>query len=204
MMVKLCIPQLLNAISLLSPLLIWRKHKTKIGYSLAHKFVIWHLPISFTYHMLQAVHFKRLITKIAQNIDCVCIHVYAIICSWHGKKHKLTHKCISLCPNIYCIRRIILSNEDEKIIFTCVRLCSLAISGFCFSYHSKKNFSTTKHALICSCLYVFDKQLWKCGHSLFHIMLGNLYNCIFEVINETYSENLLVCHSANNLMQPLK
>jgi hypothetical protein len=198
------VTQLLNAISLLSPCLIWCKHKKKLGHLLVHKFVIWHLPISFMYHMLKAVHCKRLITVTMQKLDVVCIHSYAIICSWYGTTHKTKTIILSTLPNIYCIPRLLLSNKVETFMFTCVRLCSLAMSGKCLFQQSHKMYVAIKHGLMCSGFYLFDDNLYGYGHSIFHVILGDLYDCIFKEINEQSLENMLMCHSADNLVQSLE
>lgn len=185
---KICIPQMLNALSLLSPLMFWRKHKNKIGHTLIHKFVIIHLPISFTYHFLKGLCWHNRISEFVKLVDYACIHSYAILCC-ACKRHRCRKQHTSILSNIYCIQKVIFSrNEVETIRFTMIRLSSLASAGHCFTSHTTKKKYAIVHGTTCTLLFMIDENLKNYGHCLFHLALGGLYNCIFNIVTDVLSQ----------------
>jgi hypothetical protein len=184
---KLCIPQLLNALSLLSPLLVWRKHKKTMGKTLLHKFVALHLPISFVYHALQGLCCNSRLSSIAKLLDYVCIHSYAMICASKGRQNKKPAIALNACCIVYivtCCNTI--DNNNNTFHVTFFRMGSLVMSGKSYvsslphTYQKLRN-QTIVYGFACSSLFILDEQLLCCGHSLFHLLLGGLYACIFRI-----------------------
>jgi hypothetical protein len=179
---KLCIPQVLNAVSLVSPLFFWLRHKKKIGNTLVHRFVALHLPISFLYHFLKGVCWNGCITNIAKMLDYACIHSYAIICCSRRKRLRTT--CIF--GNVYCIHHSIFYNpyiDDPR--FTFARLSVLAMSAHQLASATSKQRTAFLQGTVCSCFFVMDECMYSYGHCLFHLVLGGLYDSIFHIIAET-------------------
>lgn len=181
---KLCIPQVLNAISLLSPLIFWLRHKNKVGNTLIHKFVAWHLPVSFSYHFLKGICFSGYITDIAKLLDYACIHSYAIICCLRRKRRKT----LCIIGNIYCIHHCIFNNihiDDPQFSFA--RMGVLAMSAHQVASNTSKRKVAFLQGTVCSCLFVMDEHMYCYGHSLFHLVLGGLYDSIFHITAEVLS-----------------
>ncbi len=197
---KLCIPQLLNAVSLLSPWLIWRKHRKEIGNAFIHRFVAMHLPVSFLYHALQGLRCQIRLTIIAKLLDYVCIHSYAIICSFEGRSSQK----LAIASNACCILCIFTCHGSiETLQITCIRMGSLAMSGKCYlsslpHKHQKLRNEAMCYGLACSTRFILDDQLLSCGHSLFHLLLGGLYGCIFRIRKARNAHNAPTC-SINKL-----
>lgn len=183
---KLCIPQLLNALSLLSPLLVWRKHKKVMGKTLLHKFVAIHLPISFVYHALQGLCCYSRLSSIAKLLDYVCIHSYAVICASKGRRSQQPAIALNTCCIVYIITCCDTIDNNDTFHVTCFRMSSLVMSGKSFlsllphTYKKIRN-ETIFYGFACSSLFILDDRLLSYGHSLFHLLLGGLYACIFRI-----------------------
>jgi hypothetical protein len=189
---KVCIPQILNALSLLSPVLFWIKHKKKLRDKLIHKFVIWHMPISFIYHFLQGLHCINNICHIAKTLDYVCIHTYGIICCLQKKTKSNKKIYLSILANSYCLNKIVVNHQSNKIdcaTFTVVRLGALSLSGFCLACKTSMQHNAVAHGALCCCFYVLDEHLQCYGHCLFHVTLCALYDCIFNISSELLGQN---------------
>ena len=184
---KLCIPQVLNAVSLFSPLLFWLRHKKKIGNTLIHRFVAWHLPVSFCYHFLKGICWSGCITDIAKLLDYTCIHSYAIICCLRRKRRKTP--CI--IGNVYCIHHSIFKNihiDDPR--FTLARMSILAMSAHQVASNTSKQKAAFLQGTVCSCLFVMDEYMYSYGHCLFHLVLGGLYDSVFHITAEMFCQTL--------------
>lgn len=191
------LPQVLNALSMVSPFMVWLQRRNKCEDLLFHKLLIFHIPISFIYHFVQGVKDIFSINKkfiiILKVADCVMIHGYTIICnkSIATKKQMLFPQWENVVRsgayllNGSCIMKIVHEPKLlDDIIFSMVRVMSIGVLSCSSFRHTKNLFRGSTYGLLCALLYIVDGHLSNYGHVLFHVLLGGLHNTIYDCIEE--------------------
>jgi hypothetical protein len=187
-------------LSLLSPLLVWRKHKKVMGKTLLHKFVAIHLPISFVYHALQGLCCYSRLLSIAKLLDYVCIHSYAMICASKGRCSRKPAMALNTCCVVYIVSCCDTIDKIDSFHITFFRMGSLVMSGKSFlsslpHTHKKLRIKAICYGFACSSLFILDDQLLSCGHPLFHLLLGGLYACTFSISKVSEADKVRQAHS---------
>lgn len=164
--------ELLNAVSMIFPLLAWRKHR-RTSNSKLKSLMLLHIPISFTFHLLKSFHNRSPTLDRLFKMDILCIHASSVISSLENSTTKSPIlPLVSIPFHIYSFLKplnknlrcslIVLNNANVirrcKIINICIRDGSLA--------------------LIC---YLSQ----GIGHPIFHIFLYNVYDNYFTMMKDT-------------------
>ncbi len=180
---KIVISQVLNALTMVSPLICWFKTRKKYKTRFMHKLLIFHIPFSFFYHLACALPMHYNLVNILKKIDFTLIHLYAMTYIFE-KKYNMSDS-VGLLLNTYCIYGVMNCKEQELL-----RICSLIMvaHNFILRYKSVSNDTRKKHntrnlyilGISCTMLYMNDNLLCYMGHPLFHILLGKLHIEIFK------------------------
>lgn len=186
--------ELCNAITMLSPLAAWHRHRKKHKKKRMHKLLAVHIPISMMYHFCCSAPFTicKLLQPHLRIIDLCCIHIYALVAAQDIKTylkpelhcgreryHIHVHPSFTKALNMTCVLRIFYGHEDKIARIFAIYLCTL--DGLKECTRCKKH-----RVLFCgslsSCLYMFDESLYKCGHSLFHLLLGGIHTQLYKLM----------------------
>jgi hypothetical protein len=187
--------ELANAITMLSPFAAWQRHRKKHKHKRMHKLLGIHIPISMMYHFCCSTPF-RICTYVRPHLrilDLCCIHIYAVVAAHdikkhlrpdlqcHGRKWRLIciHPSIVKAWNVTCIWRIFRGHEDKFTRILAVYLC--AQNGLQQCTRSTKD-KVMFLGSLSSWLYTHDTSLYKCGHSLFHLLLGSIHTHLYTLM----------------------
>lgn len=186
--------ELCNAITMLSPLAAWHRHRKKHKKKRMHKLLAVHIPISMMYHFCCSAPFTmcKLFRPHLRVLDLCCIHIYALVAAHDIKTHlkpelyceseDVIHvsRSITKALNLTCVLRIFYGHEDKIARILAIYLCTL--DGLQNCTRSKKH-----RIMFCgslsSCLYIFDDVLYKCGHSVFHVLLGGIHTQSYTLMS---------------------
>lgn len=175
--------QIANALTMISPLIVWFKHRNaqkecKELSCLKHMLII-HIPVSFMYHMVSAFNTGRCIRGLLKRADLSLIHIYALKACGAIKRTQLSKASTML--NAYCVTRVFQGYEDTKL-----RISSLYICTHDALRHIKVVDKAKQRLIILgvtsSLLFYFDEDLKSMGHSMFHILLGFLHHEVLRLI----------------------
>ncbi len=178
--------EVLNSLTMFSPLLAWIKNMKKHKKTFMHKLQIVHIPISITFHAFCAVSSNSPLKNIFRITDLTLIHVYGLVASRdirYAKKLKSkelqntlackTIQTVTLMLNTYCIVSII-NNRHSDI----VRILGLGMCGY--DKLQDPNIKSLVPLGFVSCLlYLIDGKLHGLGHPTFHVLLGFLQHKLF-------------------------
>lgn len=191
--------EIANAITMLSPLAAWQRHRKKHKHKRMHKLLGIHIPISMMYHFCCSAPLTicRFACPHLRVLDLCCIHIYALVAAHDIKKHlrpdlqcpthSHTHKWKFVCIhpsivkalNVTCIWRIFRRHEDKFTRILAIYLCTQ--DGLQQCTHSEKN-RVMLFGSLSSWLYTNDKSLYKCGHSVFHLLLGSIHTQLYTLM----------------------
>jgi hypothetical protein len=189
--------ELANAITMLSPFAAWQRHRKKHKQKRMHKLLGIHIPISMIYHVCCSAPL-RICTFVRPHLrvlDLCCIHIYAVVAAHDIKKHLRpdvlcncnsdTKKWIRVRPsivkalNVTCIWRIFRGHEDKFTRIVAIYLCTSDGLQQCTRSAKKR---VMLLGSLSSWLYTFDTSLYKCGHSLFHLLLGSIHTQLYTLM----------------------
>jgi hypothetical protein len=191
------LPQILNALTMVSPLWVWFNKRRSHKHLAFHKLLILHIPVSFMYHLLQGIkglipisHRLIVIFKVA---DCAMIHGYTTLCNmgittyhrmrftrWESIARRATH-----CMNISCIVNMV---REPKVIdnamFSILRVVAIGTLSSSTLSHTDQRFAGTLYGTLCALLFMVDSKLADYGHCLFHLALGGLHHTIYKCVDD--------------------
>jgi len=191
------LPQVLNALSMVSPFLVWLQRRRGYKHLFFHKLLILHIPISFMYHFLQGIKDMLSISQkyiiIFKVADCVLVHGYAITCNkciatkkqmifsqWEtiirGGAYMLNGSCI---VNIVHEPKLL-----DDVAFSMIRVMAIGVLSCSSFRHTKKRISGSGYGALCALLFIADSYMLNYGHCLFHLLLGGLHNTIYDCVEE--------------------
>lgn len=187
--------ELANAITMLSPLAAWQRHRKKHKHKQMHKLLGIHIPISMMYHFCCSAPFRicRLIRPHLRVLDLCCIHIYAIVAAHDIKNHLrpdlqchghisnliCVHPSIVKALTVTCIWRIFRGHEDKHTRILAIYFCTQ--DGLQQCARSAKD-KVIIFGSLSSLLYINDTSLYKCGHSLFHLLLGCIHTQLYTLM----------------------
>lgn len=189
------ITEICNALTMISPLCFWWKHKNKHYKTLIHTFLISHIPVSILYHFSLAFHFiNSNVRNFLKLCDCIMIHTYAIICNYKIAKIQNVQisvaskmiRCFGYTTNIHSIHRLFITQTHDTL-FSLYRLVAIGLLSNHTIITSKcNNFKKqmTLYGSLSSLFYVIDPFIANYGHSIFHLILGFLHNEMFLFIDK--------------------
>lgn len=183
------IPQLLNALTMVSPLYVWmRKRKSHVN-NLFHKCLIIHIPVSFLYHLFQGLCIQGRTTQTLKVVDCIFVHLYTIICNvgiTTYKKIKFTRfetytRRVTHTLNMSCVLRMVKNPILlDDVLFSFERILALGILSVSTLRHTEQCKNGCLNGLSCASLFIGDRYLAGYGHCLFHVLLGCLHNTVYK------------------------
>lgn len=186
--------ELCNAITMVSPLAAWQRHRKTHKKKRMHKLLGFHIPVSMMYHFCCSAPFTmcKLFRPHLRVLDLCCIHIYALVSSHDIKTHLRpelrheskdvirVHRSITKALNLTCVLRIFYGHEDKMTRILAIYLSTL--DGLQNCTRLKKH-----RIMFCgslsSCLYMFDDVLYKCGHSVFHLLLGGIHTQLYTLMS---------------------
>ncbi len=182
------LPQLFNAITMISPLWVWFRKRKSHNKFLFHKCLIVHIPISVAYHLSHCFSLNTMVVTTFKVIDCILVHSYTMLCNLGiatytklrvSRFENLLRKgAYSL--NVSCIIRMVRQPQNiDDIMFSLTRVIALGVlSGSTFR-HTNQHAQGLILGTISAMLYMADDILANYGHCLFHIALGGLHHTTY-------------------------
>lgn len=191
------LPQVLNALSMVSPFVVWFQKRSGYKHLFFHKLLIFHIPISFMYHFLQGVKdmfsINRKYIIIFKVADCALIHGYTIVCNKSIATQKqmmfprweVIIRSGAYMLNGSCIVKIVHEPRIlDDLTFSIARVMAIGVLSCSSFRHTNKLFRGSAYGLLCALLYMVDARLSNYGHGLFHLLLGGLHNTIYDCVEE--------------------
>lgn len=186
--------ELANALSMLSPLVCWFRHRRRHAHTRLHKMMIVHIPISALYHLSCALPRCKagvaVVRRVLRIADLVLIHVFSLTAAEDAGTVPRAAKAY----NGLCIYRTVRGHDDTLLRLGAVSTCAY----FGLRHYASKSRSEKKKVMqLCStgtlacALYVLDAHLHHVGHSLFHVVLGMFQSQLFDLFGEGYTSKAL-------------
>ena len=188
-------PQVLNALSMASPLLIWARKRRFHKHLAFHKLLILHIPISFMYHFLQGISgiipMSQKIIIMLKVADCAMIHGYTTICNvgiatynkMKFSRWEALTRCSSYIINISCIVNMIREPRViDDVVFSMMRVSAIGVLSWSTVRHTDQSIQGTVYGVSCALLFMSDSKLANYGHCLFHLLLGCLHHTIYKCV----------------------
>jgi hypothetical protein len=190
-------PQILNALTMVSPLWVWFNKRQTHKHLSFHKLLIFHIPISFIYHLLQGfkgcIPINQRMIIVAKVADCAMIHGYTTLCNigistyqrmrfarWENITRGGAH-----CINITCIVNMVREPKSiDDAMFSMLRVTSIGTLSFSTLSRTDQRLAGTLYGTLCTLLFMVDSKLANYGHCLFHLVLGGLHHTIYKCIDD--------------------
>lgn len=176
--------ELANALSMIAPMFTWLRHRRHRSHQQTHKLMALQIPISFFYHMSVSILGQCHLSRLLRACDITLIHIYSFVATRTVKRKTILHvndtdktfEDMLLVWNTYYIFRVCQGHDDSL-----VRIIGIYASSVYAVFGKKETVMLTGIGSLCSLLYIFDNRLNNMGHSLFHIALGGLYDCVLRL-----------------------
>lgn len=196
--------ELFNAISMVSPLFAWLKHRKRKSKSKLHSYLPIQLVFSATYHTCCALLNNPKINRILRAVDIFSIHICSMMCCIDGIK-AIKNPSFKRRVRLYCLYssiplliydmafNVIINN---KVI--CVHRLALIVQNnvhFLYLIPLKDNsFLIISGA---TCAYFYKNTSRGLSHTYFHLSLYALFDEYFQnydqiLQNLTIENNKLV------------
>ena len=189
--------ELLNAATMLAPLLAWFRHSKKKKNNRLHKLLRVHVPCAMLYHLTNGFfHSTFWLTKCFRVLDVGCIHVSAIAAAkdlYGVFKTSFTRITLKWTYPLhaYSVARSLTQYDVPMLRFGLIVTNNIPI----YHFNKKKACKFVLLGLGCFlCFMVSDK--FRLGHGLFHIGLYPCYTEFFSMISAAENKSsLLACDS---------
>ena len=174
-------PQLLNAVTMIFPVMAWLKHRRKMKKHALHKLMRLHLPVSMAYHTCCAFYAPMKLCNILLQTDILFIHLSSFLGSL-GILRKLNNRRLfvmmtsTILPHCHAFFKNM--TRDQSVY----RFMLFVLNALPIYKHKKKECSKLcVHGFACFFLYYYDQKL-VIGHATFHMMLYSIYNNYFNML----------------------
>lgn len=167
--------QIVNAITMIAPLISLVKHRHKKGKLKSLMKV--HIPISFIYHALCAfTSSPRTLILTLRSLDYFFIHLSGLCAA----KDLVSNKNINLSYllHAYVLYKCVKHNIDMPYL----KCIAITIDTFdIFRHHFQKASQAFCIGIVSTCLYINDGKI-PYGHAMFHVSLYWLFECYFDML----------------------
>lgn len=176
--------QLLNAATMIFPLLAWIKHKKRLKKSKVLSIMKFHIPVSILYHLSCAFNQQSILSNILYHIDVSFIHLTSFVCSLSVINNKLFRN-VTYVSSIFHLHAFLknLRSDQSKYRFFIFIMNALPL----FNYNKKRFFKLLINGAI---IFPLFNNIFIYGHAYFHILLYNIYNDYFYAFSSKHNLNI--------------
>lgn len=184
--------QVLNAITMVSPLWVWMHRRKTHSHVKFHKFLKYHIPCSITYHLTQCFFTNSVLARFLKLCDCIMVHIHASLCNidiitYNNIKISLPESVVrksAYSLNYLCIVRMIRQPRIiDNVVFSVERIIAMGVLSCSTLTHTNQMRNGAIIGASSAALYIADNALAQLGHPCFHILLGLLHQTSYNCIN---------------------
>lgn len=175
--------ELLNAISMISPLISWIKHRRKKNASKLHKYLPTQLIISCIYHTCSALFNRPILLRSLRALDIFSIHICSLMCCVDGingtktKRFKRPARILCLYGSIpFLVHDIIYNVAIKNRVFFVHRFALIIQNNIQFLYLIPLKDNILLITSAGTCAYFYNNTSRGLSHTYFHLSLYTLFD----------------------------
>lgn len=175
--------EILNAVSMISPLIAWIKHKRRKSNDCLHKYLPLQIVVSVAYHTCSALSNNNRLVHLLRVIDISSIHICSFFCSLGGIRRvrnelaKTIVKCISVYASVpFLLFDIIANLIRRNHVDTRIRMMIILQNNIFFLGILPVNESMSLIKTTTLCFHFYKNTDRGLSHVYFHLLLYDVFN----------------------------